>query len=146
MWALLVCVLVKPVEIANGLDLQHGTSAECLDVATDGKGGRPSTFVVEVTRTSFLLPQLWRRQPFWRRPEQCTVRERTAGPSQPGYLQLIPSIRLAIPARGSAEHAEFNLLHRRRRQYRECVSKFDRRRHLTPLSPCRSNSPRRIAY
>ena len=52
MWALLVCVLVKPVEIANGLDLQHGTSAECLDVATDGKGGRPSTFVVEVTRTS----------------------------------------------------------------------------------------------
>ena len=52
MWALLVCVLVKPVEIANGLDLQHGTSAECLDVATDGKGGRPSTFVVEVKRTS----------------------------------------------------------------------------------------------
>ena len=61
MWALLVCVLVKPVEIANGLDLQHGTSAECLDVATDGKGGRPSTFVVEVTSKGLLLPQLWWR-------------------------------------------------------------------------------------
>ena len=35
MWALLVCVLVKPVEIANGLDLQHGTVP--LDVATDEK-------------------------------------------------------------------------------------------------------------
>ena len=55
MWALRVCVLVKPVEMADRLDLQHGTSAECLDVATDGKGGRPSTFVVEVTRTSNML-------------------------------------------------------------------------------------------
>ena len=45
MWALLVCVLVKPVEIANGLDLQHGTSAECLDVATDEKEGRSNAHV-----------------------------------------------------------------------------------------------------
>ena len=51
MWALLVCVLVKPVEIANGLDLQHGTSAECLDVATDEKGGRTRTSIDDKWRT-----------------------------------------------------------------------------------------------
>ena len=145
MWALLVCVLVKPVEIANGLDLQHGTSAECLDVATDGKGGRPSTFVVEVKRTSSCPncgganhsgegqnnvlcangQQGLRNRVIWNSSHPY------ASQFQRGAPRNMPNSTFFTAAAG---------------QYRECVSKFDRRRHVTPLSPCRSNSPRRIAY